>query len=691
MMNNSASLSRTISPRENTRANMNIVLQAPNRWPYARNSALDSVGDLLGTLYPGLLGGILYWEATGEARRLFESGLKRSLIDYLYEHSDRFQESGSYVSLPLYMIGKEAKKAKPTVLFVSDNKAARKEAFDIIKQSDRLAEYPGFEIGHTGCGSLENFAGEIISIHSSQKGNASSGYRLSSCSSLGSTTRTAMAGGIVSYGGKYMLLTVGHFLEDWSSIELPTPEELSWISDCEITGLSDSEDDDDGDDEDTGADFVEMTGQGSISDQDESQTDYMHSSTRISSREIDGNSQKQSPTSLQENISWEIVGKGNLVLCEQRLDYALIEVNWAVPSPLVYESSISLDDFGQIEPAPRKTSVQTTNSKGAAVQGDLSEYTLSVRLPQSKEFIEAYTANFFGSLGPGDCGGWVRDELTGGLFGHVFAGNLSSGLAAIMPARLVFDHARALLNQKAQSETQQLVPQMSLKPDEESERLQRPSSHDTNAIHIIKSLSIATLKMSHDPNLWTEIQQLPGLPDALRKAADILPSISIFLKSLKSYFENDTETKELIIYAETNEFAELCLEQATYYKSIFDGITSNDKATPTKDKYLAAAKRNGGVRIELVMKNLLQQAINLAAALPGESKMEMLFRKKIEELNSLTPSFEEDSKAAVISRNYGAGNQFYHGGRATQHHREQTTGDSGISGFSLYSKFDRDG
>ncbi|KKP05151.1 hypothetical protein THAR02_02746 [Trichoderma harzianum] len=601
---------------------MNIVSRSPKTWPYAQSSTQDSVGKLLGTLHPGLLGDILCWEAKGEARRLFESSLKKSILDYLLEHSDKAQESGSYLSIPLFMVGKRAKRAKPVVMLVSDDKVARKEAYDLILHSDIMTKYPGFELGHSDFEKLMAWAGDSVSVFSLQQEGTPDCYRLisgqevsdkevsgrkilasaglgalrtesitrarnaygdnsrdddassghsstpkkglglaaaalavagaakylqagkvekeerhrgrsrsrgydssddnhspsRSCShsrsrsrsrrrqrstftsakaAIGtgaiaglvqhfrnksrtrsksrsksrlrsgsrskstlkgslstsikpSSIRTATAGGVVSYMNKHMLLSISHFLRDSPSIELPAHKfEASQISDCEITGLGDFDDDDD---DETDTDFVETVRQGSVSDVDESKDSDMDDSYTPTSApsESDRSSQRRLSISPQEPSSPEgrLIGKGNPVVCSEELDYALFEVDMSSPSESLINNAISLTDLDKIESGPRNTAVKTVASNGRVVHGLMSEDTLPVRLPHSKEFTEVYTARFFGSLGPGDCGGWVRDKDTGRLFGHVFAGNLSNGLTAIMPAKFVFEHARALLDQQ---------------------------------------------------------------------------------------------------------------------------------------------------------------------------------------------------------------------------------------------------
>lgn len=133
-------------------------------WPYAKDCPKDSVGDYRGVLYPGVLGDIRCWEAKGEARRFFDHGLKTSILNYLRKNTSRIHESDSFLSLTLFLVGKRPDQAKPVVMFVAGDKAARKEAFDLVKESGIMASYPGFELGHTDLGKVMALAGEVVPV-----------------------------------------------------------------------------------------------------------------------------------------------------------------------------------------------------------------------------------------------------------------------------------------------------------------------------------------------------------------------------------------------------------------------------------------------------------------------------------------------------------------------------------------------
>lgn len=218
-------------------------------WPYARGSPQDSVGKFRGTLRTSLalMSAIYCWEAKDEARKVFDSGHRAAVVDFLKKHSDKAQESGSYLFVGMLIVGRRPEQAKPTVMFVPDDKAARKEAFHFIKGSGVMAQYPGFEIGHTDFEKLMALGGAaVVEIFSLPHHDRTEPHRLFHFPSerSGLPVGTATAGGIISYRGKYMYLSVSHFLDDAPpalSVDLDVTEGVTQDadSDCEITGLDD--------------------------------------------------------------------------------------------------------------------------------------------------------------------------------------------------------------------------------------------------------------------------------------------------------------------------------------------------------------------------------------------------------------------------------------------------------------------
>ncbi|KAF5003069.1 hypothetical protein FDECE_10380 [Fusarium decemcellulare] len=473
---------------------MNFLPGHREAFLYAQGSSKESVGAHLGTFPAGLLGRVQCWDAVGAARREFTEQLHVEIIKYLQQNSDTVQDSGSIISLSLFMLGRSTTQAKPTVMFVSEDKKVRKEAFNMIKDSKIMETYPGFELGHIPLkAEFENL--KFLAAGDESLGNSDTssiddspdvfwiqssrleGRRLYFYTKTGSeeNLRTATAGGIITYQGRPMLLTANHFLEPTQTIATPSFASTSEggedsDDECEITGLSDFNDED----EDR---LIEITSQGSISpefetwDVDCSRSGDNEGSILSSGSTTDVHDNTTAPQEMlecpkQNQVSIPIDGApkqqctrvGKVILRSKDLDYSLIEIDHPLTSiEDLDNSTIELSDVSRIEPSCRDAAVRATTPDGGMVEGALSGTPSYVCLPQSRMYVEVYLARFKKPLVPGDCGSWVRDTVTGRLFGHVFAGSPASGLTMIMPACHVFENARHLLeSQSRDTETKSI-------------------------------------------------------------------------------------------------------------------------------------------------------------------------------------------------------------------------------------------
>ncbi|KAJ4180532.1 hypothetical protein NW755_011629 [Fusarium falciforme] len=233
-------------------------------------------------------------------------------------------------------------------MFVSEDKKARKEAFKMIKDSKIMEKYPGFELGHIP------LTAEFENLEFLAAGDESLGYsdtssieeppdifwtqssrlegrRLCFYTKLGSdeTPRMATAGGVITYRGRPMLLTVNHFLEPTQTTATPSfvsssDEDEDSGDECEITGLSDFDDED----EDR---LIEITSQGSI-------TPEFETSDVDSSRS--GNNEG---SVLSSGITTDV--QNNTIVLQERLERLgqsqaskPLDANPAVPERKLFES-----------------------------------------------------------------------------------------------------------------------------------------------------------------------------------------------------------------------------------------------------------------------------------------------------------------------------------------------------------------
>ncbi|KEZ46895.1 hypothetical protein SAPIO_CDS0232 [Scedosporium apiospermum] len=205
-------------------------------------------------------------------------------------------------------------------------------------------------------------------------------------------TQSATLGGVLSYQGQYYILTVGHFLESLTSPEkiavqsLPQPSED--IPTCEISGLSDFEDDgddDDNDDDDDDDDLIRATSRGSITPEEteaepsrsSSVSDLDRASCSSSASIMDPGEQAQlldsinkaftpdkhteAPTTLNEPP----VKIGEIVMHSKAMDVSLVRItgdpatSLRVSSSELQDASIPLEDYEcHIESAAKDTTIK---------------------------------------------------------------------------------------------------------------------------------------------------------------------------------------------------------------------------------------------------------------------------------------------------------------------------------------------
>ncbi|KAI8234544.1 hypothetical protein K4K57_009360 [Colletotrichum sp. SAR 10_99] len=430
------------------------------------------------------------------------------------------------------MIGKQPSRTKPTILFVSDDKATRKEALNLIKRQSMIMEdHQGFELGHiplkaefeglkqmadgsdssicwpqdvpfhqyeddeSPCHDIHftsrtqdghvlpaylttaTASGLIQTVNSGSLNEGTISIVIDQGSSTGcqklhafvggakKTKRSATAGGLVSFRGRPMFQTVQHLLEEEfipTNINISAhPNDLDDESDdYEITGWSDSENDDDE------PDLADITSLGSISPQsetanaaewdtiaDEASTIFSRPAQEEHDNELVSTHQKlvlsttQVPSMDQRSSA---IATGEVVLSSKELDFALVEVSPSVLLQLgeaeAQAQVVPLEKYlDYVESTLFDAAVEVDTPEGESIGGTLSGTPCLFRPPGSREFIEVYTAKLSRPMVSGECGSWLRNAVSGKIYGHVIAGSLSTNLAMIVPAHQVLGQALEIL------------------------------------------------------------------------------------------------------------------------------------------------------------------------------------------------------------------------------------------------------
>ncbi|KAL6910200.1 hypothetical protein GGI43DRAFT_3593 [Trichoderma evansii] len=267
---------------------------------------------------------------------------------------------------------------------------------------------------------------QTVYVYSTQHEDGSCCYKLE----LNHTSIWHTSGGVVSYRGKHMLLTssqvLGYRGDDYEIVHWDIAQ--------------DNHDDEDGEE----AEARER--QGSVSDAGEDDGSESGSSY---GPVLPVTSDPIFPSEPPVMRSQELIGRGNAIVRMDKLDYALIEVRGL--NSIQTSSAVSLNDWDKIV-VHRDESMQVTavTPSGGYIRGTRSPGLCAVRLPGSSEYLQVYEVSFAGSLGPGHSGSWVWDTGIHNLLGHVITVRFSGGseIALIMPAKDVFEHARAELDSR---------------------------------------------------------------------------------------------------------------------------------------------------------------------------------------------------------------------------------------------------
>lgn len=364
----------------------------------------ESTGDFLKVVHK-----IKYWEAKGPARDAFEI-LSPDIINHLEQYLDSLPSS-IRVTFSVYMVGEDPERTHPVVVFICDQTGPCREAQRLIDESRLLAGFPGMTSDIAAVPPGFDYVDQLAS-HPTPLSGASSPDQ-SSLASVGVTGKRVSVTTLTESGPSSQSATLGGFVQH-------------------------------------------------------NQETYIYTVGHLFQPPIPQERASQ-PASLQDGHSAHVSGtaRAELAVFSADLDYALVKVY----DPASILRATDDQDFCSTRPthvvrAPLKTTSITARTASAGmVKGTLYATPSFTRLPNSKSFQRVYRARFSRPLAKGDCGTWVVDEATRGLYGHIIAGGEHN--AYIVPAHDVFQNAqeqlgdriRLLKNPNADSSTAQLRAQ----------------------------------------------------------------------------------------------------------------------------------------------------------------------------------------------------------------------------------------
>ncbi|KEF60827.1 uncharacterized protein A1O9_02389 [Exophiala aquamarina CBS 119918] len=394
------------------------------------------------------------WEAIGPAREAFVT-LGLEIKDYL-NNSIEQRPGTEPVSFSIYMIGRNATRAVPTLLFCSEDCQSRKVAQDAVNKSGLLDRYPGIKTGNAphapeleSHGPLQPLALDTMPLNNAQTSCHSgrvgiirvANNKLFTLHNLRkhSKAHIATVGGIVRCDERTFLFTAGHPFETAVSYVCPdtTPmEDEGWELDS-----------------DHGSE---------VTDFDDCMESSVDDNPRTSQAQLIQNPHREAvsgaaTTSLKVSRGPLALNSGEVTADEHpitafstTLDYALIEVS--TPEAMAFgeaaEGTMPPNTWQRVCPIPtgvrdcKILSFMASSGSSTFSTGTLSATPSFIRMPNSKRFQMTYRVDFDAPIFKGDCGSWILDAETRGLYGHLIAGCERSTVAYIVPSVGVFEEVQ---------------------------------------------------------------------------------------------------------------------------------------------------------------------------------------------------------------------------------------------------------
>jgi hypothetical protein len=449
------------------------------------------------------------WEAKGSHRDQFDQDISPRIIKLLEECLDSIP-GNDQVTLSLYMVGRSALEAIPTIMLISRNEQLRRGVQKALSESGILSQYPEFGTKYVNKdpGSL-NIVQLALDTSSDRRTSATENVKTIlydasiPIASMGvpiyianaSSLRPATAN-LVRVDDHIFFQTVHHaFCTVSGGFEMAPVEDLVIDSDSE------TEDDHDAEAQ------VEVTSAGSRSPSTIScfESQYTGRSRRSSftPRTSTVASPAKDSVSLQGRVTDRMMldnTSEQINMATRRMydaianvaDFARTERTFvprepALPSPetlsllgILVEESIECD-FALIEITNKKlkdtlrsllkngkmtslaydniastpeddTQVYTYTASGGKICGVLSASTSYARLSTGTSFQKVYVVRLDGPLANGDCGSAVIDANTGGTYGHLVAGCRTTGTAYVLAAGQAVEDVAEILPEELTEE-----------------------------------------------------------------------------------------------------------------------------------------------------------------------------------------------------------------------------------------------
>ena len=431
------------------------------------------------------------WEVRESIRTIYCTDIRPLILQHLDGRIGSVSTQGS-ITISVYMIGRRANTAAPTVLFVSENESHRKEARKLIKDSGILGQHRGWKTAQASedlswGGELE----QLASGSSLGKANLTDGPTIQvlydpaqPLRSQGMTLyiphdsglRIITANLVRAHGKAYYQgpahaffdridkssMKSGESVDDFE-IDSDDETETLWADDeplaCSMAEL-------DCQDPETWSSSDESVESDSFSAEDSDDDNFSQSSVEAVALETTPNTAThewtlgmtslQLPSVKSRALAAEpyLPALGSLqpfgVLSQWSIDkdWALVEVLIATEPSVSAFLAADPEDLSTMKiarPGSAGATVVTHTTSSGTMTGRIAGMSSDTRISYGTSFQEVFSVRLDGPLADGDCGSAVIDEITGELYGHIVAGCRATGFAYVMAASHSMPDLRAAL------------------------------------------------------------------------------------------------------------------------------------------------------------------------------------------------------------------------------------------------------
>lgn len=182
-----------------------------------------------------------------------------------------------------------------------------------------------------------------------------------------------------------------------------------------------------------------------------------------------------------------------------------------------------------------------------------------------------------------------------------------------------------------------------------------------------------------------EIKNLPPTFYLIVKHLSVLKDVMTSMKNHLSVYQTSHENYKAIY-----ELSKTYQDQSKYLRGLIDAVTTTNTPTASDtespanlDKYHKVVEGGGGLKVNDVLKNLLQETVDVTSA-PQliDDNLRKTLQDALQEISLQDPSSSAKPKTEVMLSNYGSGSQYLHSGTG---HQNMCGGGTQFTGNGTYN------